>query len=88
MKTLALAMILLPAIALADYDDGYGNDDNLPIHRYPTVEDPLNRPREYVLPPTPVMPSMITLPKDRGSTYFGPDQWCRSDGDNTFCFKR
>ena len=86
MKTLALTLVLITN-AHADYDDLGRITDDLPIHRYPSVEDNI-RPREYVMPSIPVMPSMITLPKDRGSTYFGPDQWCRSDGDNTFCFKR
>ena len=86
MKTLALTLVLITNAHA--YNDGVelGYDEAYPIHRYPTVEENLDRPRDYVMPP--VMPSMIKLPEDRGSTYFGPDQWCRSDGDNTFCFKR
>lgn len=86
MKATLLTLIL--AANAHAYEDGLelSNDMDPPIHRYPTVEDNLNQPRQYVMPP--VMPSMIELPKERGSTYFGPDQWCRSDGDNTFCFKR
>ena len=88
MKTLALTLVLITNAHA--YNDGLelGYDDDYPVHRYPTVEDNLNRPREYVMPSIPVMPSMITNPRNEGSTYFGPDQWCRSDGSNTFCFRR
>ena len=94
MKTLALAMILLPAIALADYDDGYANDDDYPrLNQTRRILD--DEPRADPLYPSPMLPNLNRReygPRpgygDPGGTYFGPHQWCRSDGSNTFCFNR
>ena len=88
MKTLALTLVLITN-AHAGYDDDFGRlSEDFPINRGPNVEADLDRlQRGYDRMP-PVMPSMINPPKNEGSTYFGPDQWCRSDGSNTFCFRR